>query len=50
MTAFYLAAAVIVITGLAHVVLSATMEKVRDAANNNPGRLRGVTPQGVMPR
>jgi hypothetical protein len=48
MNAFYLAAAVIVITGISHVVLGMTIDKVRDAATNNPGRLRGVTPQEAL--
>lgn len=47
-TAIYLAIAVIVITGIARAVLGKTIDKVRDVATNNPGRLRGATPQEAL--
>jgi hypothetical protein len=46
--ALYFSVAVIVITAIAHSLVSATIIKVRDAATNNPKQLRGVTAQEAL--
>lgn len=46
--ALYFSVAVIVITAIAHRLVSLTIVRVRDAATNNPNRLRGVTAQEAL--
>ena len=46
--ALYFSAAVILITALAHVLVSSTIVKVCEVAINNPKQLRGVTKQEAL--
>lgn len=48
MNAFYLAIAVVVITGLTHSLLGNVIKMVRDTATNNPNGLRNTTPQEAL--
>lgn len=48
MNYLFLAAGVIVVTGIAHTLSGMMIAKVRAVATNSPSRLRGVTPQEAL--